>query len=436
MTITSPLVTAALTPADADRYLTGGVNSANRRIGPRFVAVGSEGAEFSVADGRTFVDYHAGFGPLLLGHRHPRVDDAVFRTLQRLDLIGAGVTDVEIEAARRVVEAVPSAEKVVFTNSGSEATYSAIRLARAVTGRRKLIKFQGCYHGWHDAVALNVITPSAGMGAHDPLSAGSSAAELGDTVVCRFNDLGSVEAALATHDGDVAAVIVEPIPHNIGAVLPLPGFLAGLRSLTQKHGAILIFDEVITGVRHGLGGFQAVEDVMPDLTCLGKAVANGYPAAAIAGPEALMSEFGTAGGPVFLAGTFNGHPASMAAVTATLDLLKEPGHYEHMFALGARMRAELQQIAGSHGHTAYVSGYGSVFVLYFLADRPDSYDDLLRNDDRLFVAFQEKMIDRGHYVFPQSLKRSHISLAHTTAHVDRFLEDADVVLEELARDAV
>jgi glutamate-1-semialdehyde 2,1-aminomutase len=299
-----------------------------------------------------------------------------------------------------------------------------------VTGRRKLVKFQGCYHGWHDAVARNVISTADKVGALDPLSAGSSPAELADTIVCRFNDLDDVARAL--DGGDVAAIIVEPIQHNIGAVMPVPGFLQGLRDLTTSHGALLIFDEVITGIRHGLGGYQAVAGVRPDLTCLGKALANGYPAAALGGSAALLDEFGTAGGPVFFAGTFNGHPAAMAATIATLEVLAEGDVLDQMFARGERVRRELQQLARGHGLTATAAGFGSVFVLYFLGRAPTSFDDLLENDASAYVAFHRGLIDRGHFLFPMNLKRSNVSAAHSDSDIDRLLADADHVLKGIA----
>lgn len=416
----------------AQRVIPGGVNSSLRRLCPGYAITGADGQYLHTADGRTLVDYHAAFGPLVLGHRHPAVEAAAAKALETVDLVGVGVTELEVEAAERIVAHVPSAEKVVFTNSGSEATYSAIRLARAVTGRRKLIKFQGCYHGWHDSVALNVISPAERIGSHDPLSAGSSPAELADTLVCRFNDLASVQEAFASCDGGPAAVIVEPIQHNIGAVLPQPGFLEGLRELCTRSGALLIFDEVITGIRHGLGGFQAACGVMPDLTCLGKALANGYPVAALAGPAALMDQLGTAGGPVFFAGTFNGHPASMAAICATIDTLLEEGVLAQIFDLGERVRSGLAQLARRHRLDACVSGYGSVFVLYFTAAVPTCYEDLLANDADRYVAFHQGLIDRGHFLLPMNLKRSNVSAAHTTRDIEQLLDDADGVLARLA----
>src|SRR5437879_6536346 len=246
--------------ARARRVIPGGVNSGQRLVPglEDLVVVSTAGATFTDSRGRTFTDYHSAFGPPLLGHNDPDVDAAMSREQARNDLMGIGVTPLEIELAERIVEHVPSVERVLLTATGSEATFHAIRLARTATGRSSIIKFQGCYHGWHDSVALNVISPAARVGGLDPLSAGSLPQVLNETIVCRFNDLDGVQAAFSSHPGEIAAVILEPIAHNIGAVLPQRGFLTGLRELTRQSCALLIFDEVITGYRHGLGGYQQV----------------------------------------------------------------------------------------------------------------------------------------------------------------------------------
>ena len=306
-------------------------------------------------------------------------------------LMGVGVTPVEIELAERLVDVVPSLEKVLLTATGSEATFHALRVARAATGRRHVIKFQGCYHGWHDAVAMNVISPAERVGGKDPLSQGILPEVLDATIVCRFNDADEVERALTDHD--VAAIILEPIPHNIGAVLPKPGFLERLRELATKHGTVLVFDEVITGFRHGLGGYQAIAGVTPDLTTLGKAMANGWPVSALGGKAELMDLFSTTPGqPAFFAGTFNGHPATTAAALATLDKLQREPVHEHVFALGERTREGLRALYARLGVPVVVAGFGSVFVTYFLEGPVESYDDLLRNDVDLFVGYRRELM--------------------------------------------
>src|SRR5919204_2844288 len=282
--------------ARAAAVIPGGVNSGQRRVPglEELVIALTSGATFTDGEGNTYTDYHAAFGPPLLGHNDPDVDAAVAATATSVGLMGVGVTQVEIELAERLVELVPSVEKVLLTETGSEATFHAIRVARAATGRRHIVKFQGCYHGWHDSVAMNVISTAENIGRRDPLSQGGIPEVTEATIVCRFNDADDVERALRDHD--VAAVILEPIPHNIGAVLPQPGFLERLRELCDAHGTVLIFDEVITGFRHALGGYQSIAGVTPDLTTLGKAMGNGWPISALGGTAELMDLFSTTPG--------------------------------------------------------------------------------------------------------------------------------------------
>jgi glutamate-1-semialdehyde 2,1-aminomutase len=418
-------------PADATRSLAdrasaaipGGVNSGQRRVPglEGLVVAATSGATFTAADGTTYTDYHAAFGPPLLGHGDPDVDAAVATTAAEVGNMGVGVTPVEIELAERLVAHLPSLEKVLLTATGSEATFHALRLARTVTGRRHVVKFQGCYHGWHDAVAMNVISPAERVGTKDPLSQGILPEVLDATIVLPFNDAEAVEQAIRDHD--VAAVILEPIPHNIGAVLPKPGFLERLRELTERSGTVLVFDEVITGFRHGLGGYQEIAGVTPDLTALGKAMANGWPVSALGGKAELMDLFSTTPGqPAFFAGTFNGHPPTAAAALATIEKLEREPVHEHVFRLGQRARTELQALYDRLGVPAVVSGFGSVFVSYFLDGAVERYDDLLANDVDLFVGYRHELMRHGIFELPLNLKRSHFSYAHTDADVDRLLE--------------
>jgi glutamate-1-semialdehyde 2,1-aminomutase len=403
--------------------IPGGVNSGQRRVPglEDLVVTRTSGATFTDAEGRTFTDYHAAFGPPLLGHNDPDVDAAVAAVAAGVDNMGVGVTPVEIEVAERIVTHVPSIEKVLLTATGSEATFHALRLARVATGRRHVIKFQGCYHGWHDAVAMNVISPAERVGQKDPLSQGILPEVLDATIVLPFNDAGAVEQALVDHD--VAAIILELIPHNIGAVLPAPGFVERLRELATAHGTVLVFDEVITGFRHGLGGYQAVLGIEPDLTTLGKAMANGWPVSALGGKAELMELFSTTPGrPAFFAGTFNGHPAMAAAALATIEKLEREPVHEHVFRLGERARSELQALYDRLGVSAVVAGFGSVFVSYFLEGPVERYDDLLRNDVDLFVGYRRELMRDGIFELPLNLKRSHLSYAHTDADVDRLVE--------------
>jgi len=268
---------------------------------------------------------------------------------------------------------------------------------------------------------MNVISPAERVGQKDPLSQGILPEVLDATIVCRFNDADQVAQALEQYD--VAAIILELIPHNIGAVMPQPGFLERLRELATKHGTVLVFDEVITGFRHGLGGYQAIAGVTPDLTTLGKAMANGWPVSALGGKAELMDLFSTTPGrPAFFAGTFNGHPATTAAALATIEKLEREPVHEHVFRLGERARTELQSLYDRIGVPAVVAGFGSVFVSYFLEGPVVSYDDLLRNDVELFTGYRRELMKDGIFELPLNLKRSHFSYAHTDDDVDRLLE--------------
>jgi len=421
----------------AEQVIPGGVNTSLRRISPPLVFTRARGAVMTDADGNDFLDYHAAFGPIILGHNFPAVNQHVQEVMEQIDLTGVGTTTIEIELARKICEHIPSAEKVLFCNSGSEATYAAVRLARAVTGRKKIIKFQGCYHGWHDYLAMNVITPREKLGMKDPLSAGSLEGALKETLVCEFNNLEDVAQAVQNNRGEVAAMILEPVPHNIGCVLPQPGFLQGLRELTRENGIILIFDEVITGFRHSLGGYQKLCGVVPDLTTLGKAMANGYPIAAVCGKRELMDQFNTReGGCAFFAGTYNGHPFACAAAAATIEVMEKQAVHDHVFRLGEKMRQGLKEILQHLKIKATVAGFGSIFLIYFLEGPIYNYADLLRNDQDLFVSYRRKLIDRGIFQMPMNLKRSHISFSHTDEDIERTLQASEEVLSTLAVSSV
>jgi glutamate-1-semialdehyde 2,1-aminomutase len=398
------------------------------------IPVKASGAYIYDADGKSYIDYNAAFGPPLLGRAHPLVNRRVADAITAFDNVGVGVSILEITLARKLVQHVPSINKVLLCNSGSEATYHALRLSRAVTRRDKIIKFQGCYHGFHDSVATNVITPESKLGSLAPLSAGSLNDTLQKTIVCDFNDLESVETAIQKNSGQIAAIILEPIPHNIGCVLPQPGFLEGLRKLATQHGIILIFDEIITGFRHGLGGYQAICGVLPDLTTLGKAIANGFPIAAIGGRADLMDRFNThPQGDVFFAGTFNGHPVGCAAALATIEILEDPATYEHLFTLGERMRHGLRNIMDRHDVRSTVAGFGSVFLTYFLDGPIYSYRDLLRNNADLFVEYRRRLVEKGIFKLPMNLKRNHISLSHTPEDIAKTLQTCDDTIAELKK---
>jgi glutamate-1-semialdehyde 2,1-aminomutase len=411
--------------AEARKYIPGGINTSIRNLDPLVVFERARGSRLWDADGNEYIDYHAAFGPIILGHAYPAVDARVTQTIREIDLIGAGTTELEIQLARKICEHVPSADLVHFCNSGSEATYNAVRLSRAVTGRKKIVKFQGCYHGWHDYLCMNVISPREKIGSYDLASAGMLPEAVENTLVLTFNSVEELERAFAQHRGEIAAVILEPIPHNIGCVLPRTEFLQALRELTRQHGSILIFDEVITGFRHGLGGYQKVCGVTPDLTTLAKSIANGYPCAAICGRKQYMERFTTAGGDVFFAGTYNGHPVGMAAGLATIEELEDGSVHERIFRLGDQARKGLQDILQRRGVRAHATGFGSVFVVYFREPGVENYTDLLENDNQADLAFRRGLVERGSFVLPLSLKRAHISASHTEADINLLLEHAE-----------
>ncbi len=414
----------------ARRVIPGGVNSINRLLPWPFVAVQAHGAYFKDAEGRDYLDYHAAFGPIILGHNHPQVNAAVRDIMQQIDIIGIGVTEQEILLAEAINHHVPSAERVLLTNSGSEATYAALRLARGVTGRNKIVKFQGTYHGWHDSVLMNVISPPERIGQRDLLSLGMSPGVVDDTIVLPFNDIEAISDLLQLRGDEIAAVLVEVIPHNIGCVLPRPEFLQALRQRCSNHGVLLIFDEVITGFRHDLGGYQRIAGVTPDLSTFAKAMANGYPIAALVGRAEYMDRFGPGGG-IFFAGTYNGHPVGVAAALATIAILEDGNVHRHCASLAKRAAEGIQSIADELGMPMQVALFGSVFVPYFFTGPVESYTDLLKNDTQADITFRRTMCEHGIFMLPTAIKRNHVSAAHTIEDIDRTIETARKVLRSL-----
>ncbi|MDE2777579.1 MAG: aspartate aminotransferase family protein [Chloroflexota bacterium] len=414
---------AAVTP--------GGVNSGTRGLDAPIVWAQADGANLYDADGRQYLDYHAAFGPIILGHNHPAVNQAVAQAMTQVDLTGVGTTELEIRLAEKVIEHVPSAEMALIFGSGTEATYLAQRLARAVTRRKKLVKFQGCFHGWHDYLLMNIISAPDKIGHKDPASAGMLPEAIENTIVLPFNDSEALEQSVKTQGDDIAAIILEPIPHNIGCVMPKMEFVETLRRLCDQHGIILIFDEVITGFRHGLGGYQAELSILPDLTTMAKAIANGYPCAVLAGRRELMMRFSSAGGDVFVGGTYNGHPVATSAALATIAELEDGTVHERIFRLGGKARRGLQEIADRLDIDMTVAGYGSVFVPYFMSGAITRYADLLRNNTEADTTFRREMVKRGIFMLPLAMKRNHISAAHTDADIDRTLNVAEDALKQM-----
>jgi glutamate-1-semialdehyde 2,1-aminomutase len=419
---------------NASLVTPGGVNTARRKIDPPMCLRRGQGAYVEDLDGNRYIDFHAAYGAILLGHCDPRVNDLVKSTIDEQVLFGVGTTELEVQVAEKIVEHVPCAEQAVMCGSGSEATFHAIRLARAATGRQKILKFQGHYHGFHDYVLRNVISAPERIGKRDPVSAGMLEAAVDATIVCRYNDSESVREAFAQQGDQIAAVIVEPIAHNSPSIMPADGFLADLRAVCDRYGAVLIFDEIITGFRHHIGGYQAICGVTPDLATLAKAIANGYPVAAVAGKRELMEQYNTtATGKVTFAGTYNGGAVGMAAALATIQTLETEPVHEHLFALGERMREGLREISAELDVPTVVSGYGSLYVMLFMEGPLQSYDDVIRNDKELFVAYRKELVRRGVLEMPENIGRNHISYSHTDQDIDRALEVSREALEATLR---
>jgi glutamate-1-semialdehyde 2,1-aminomutase len=430
--IASDVVSANLAlMEEARRYVPGGLHTSIRMIEPPLCVRRAKGAYLWDEDGKRYIDYHAAFAPVILGHCYPQVVDRVAETIREADLYGVSTTYLELALAKKIVAHLPSIEKVLLCCTGSEATFHAIRLSRAVTGRRKIVKFQGCYHGWHDYVLRNVISEPQLNNAWDPGSAGVLREAVENTLVCRFNSLEEVEQAFARNRREIAAIILEPIPHNVGCILPKQQFLDGLRRICDREEALLIFDEVITGFRHHIGGYQSIARVTPDLTTLGKAIANGFPIAAVGGKARYMDRFNTrAEGDVFFSGTFNGHASCLAAALATVEVLETDEVHRHIYRLGDKMREGLAEIVRRRGYPCTVAGFGSVYTLYFMAGRAIvNFDDLLANDKALYVRYRQELMRRGVFEIPMNLKRNHLSYSHTDEDVEFSLAAAEESLQ-------
>jgi glutamate-1-semialdehyde 2,1-aminomutase len=417
----------------ARQVIPGGVDSPVRAFGavggaPRFVAR-ARGAHLWDADGNRYVDYVGSWGPMILGHADPGVLRAVRAALRHGTSFGAPC-ELETELAQRVVAAVPSIERVRFVSSGTEATMSALRLARAATGRSRILKFEGCYHGHADALLVAAGSGVATLGI--PGSPGVPEAFTALTVTAPYNDLGAVSDAFARWKGEIACVIVEPVAGNMGLVLPEPGFLAGLRELCTRAGALLVFDEVMTGFRVARGGAQERFGVTPDLTCLGKVVGGGLPAAAYGGPAALLDRMAP-DGPVYQAGTLSGNPLAMAAGCATLDRLAKRGVYARLEQT-AQALADGLAAAARHGGVPFTaSAIGGMFGFFFHAGPVRDFAAAKKADADAFRTFFAAMLEAGVYLAPSPFEAGFVSLAHRPADVSATLRAARAAFEKVAQ---
>jgi len=399
---------------EARRLMPGGVSSpvrAMRSVGrdhPLFLRRGA-GGEVWDADGNRYVDWVQSWGPLIAGHAHPDVVAAVTAAAEDGTSFGAP-TELELELAREVCAAVPSLEQVRFVSSGTEAVMSAVRLARAHTGRAKILKFAGGYHGHADALLAQAGSGLATLGI--PSSPGVPATVTADTLVCEYNDLDAVRAVAVRHGDDLAAILVEPVAGNMGVVPPRPGFLEGLRTVCNGTGALLVMDEVITGFRVGYGGGQERLAVRADLTCLGKIVGGGLPAAAFGGGAAIMGRLAPEGD-VYQAGTLSGNPLAMAAGLATLALLREPGAYDRLETTAAALEAGLRR------DDVTVNRVGAMLTAFFHPGPVRSFADAAASDTERFARFHAHMLAHGVYIAPSQFEALMPSLAHTTEQVER-----------------
>jgi glutamate-1-semialdehyde 2,1-aminomutase len=398
--------------AASQRVIPGGVNSpvrAFRGVGgtPRFIARG-EGAWLVDADGHRYVDLVLSWGPLILGHAHPDVLEAIVGAAGRGTTFGAP-TELELRLAERVVATFPAMEMVRFVSSGTEATMSAVRLARAATGRDLLLKFDGCYHGHADHLLAAAGSGVATLGLPD--SPGVTAAAVGDTLVASFNDLAAVEELFQARGEKIAAVLVEPVPGNMGVVPPVSGFLHGLRALTRRYGSLLIFDEVMTGWRVHPRGAQVLYGIEPDLTCLGKVVGGGLPAAAYGGRRDLMERIAPAG-PVYQAGTLSGNPLAMAAGLATLDQLARPGTWERAETFARDVSHAIERRAREANVPVTVQRVGTMFTPFFTAEPVRDFAAARRTDRAGYNAFFHSMLDGGVYLPPSAFESGFTSAIH------------------------
>jgi glutamate-1-semialdehyde 2,1-aminomutase len=402
---------------EAQNYLPGGVDSpvrAFKAVGgtPPFIVRG-RGSRLYDADGNEFIDYVGSWGPLVLGHAHPRVVEAIKKAAERGTSFGAP-TEGETTLARMISQAMPSMEMLRFVNSGTEAAMAALRLARAFTKRDKIIKFAGGYHGHGDELLVKGGSGLATLGIPD--SPGVPASHTQNTLVVPYNDIEAVRQVFEHYPNEIAAVIVEPVAANMGVILPQPGFLASLRKLTSECGALLIFDEVITGFRVAYGGAQALYKITPDLTCLGKIIGGGLPVGAYGGRREVMQMVAPLG-PVYQAGTLSGNPLAMSAGIETLKLLQAPGVYKQLEAKSAALEEGIAKAAAESGVSLYISRIASLLTAFFSASPVTDYESAKCSDTSLFAAFFRELLSQGIYWPPSPFEAAFVSLPHSEGDI-------------------
>jgi glutamate-1-semialdehyde 2,1-aminomutase len=418
--------------ARARKAIPGGVSSpvrAFKAVGgsPPFISR-AQGARVFDEDGNAYIDYVGSWGPMILGHAHPAVVEAVREATARGTSFGAPCAG-EVELAERVVRHVPSVDQIRFVSSGTEATMSALRVARGFTGRSKILKFDGCYHGHADSLLVSAGSGVATLGI--PGSPGVPEGTVADTLVVPFNDIAALERAVSGHGADLAAVIVEPVCGNMGTVAPQPGYLEALREITRGNGTVLVFDEVMTGFRLALGGAQERYGVTPDMTCLGKILGGGLPAAAYGGRADIMATVAPEG-PVYQAGTLSGNPLAMAAGRAILDLLTEPGLYEKLEATSATLAEGLVRAAQEAGVEVTVNRVGSMVTVFFCPGPVTDFASARTSDTARFGRFFHGMLERGVALPPAQFEAAFASLAHGSEEIEATLKAAAEAFAEVA----
>jgi len=414
-----PVTRSHLAFVEAQRYFPGGVNSpvrAFRAVGgePPVIAQG-RGSRVIDVDGREYIDYVGAYGPLILGHAHPKVVAAVQRAAAAGLSFGMP-TELETNLAQRISRSMPSMEMMRFVSSGTEAAMSAIRLARAYTGRDLLLKLEGCYHGHADALLVKAGSGVATLGI--PGSAGVPGGTAATTLVAPYNDIAALERLLQHFSGEIAALILEPVAANMGVVPPMPGYLEAARALTERDGALLIFDEVITGFRVGPGGAQAIWGVQPDLTCLGKVIGGGMPVGAYGGRAEIM-EYVAPLGSMYQAGTLSGNPIAMSAGIATLDALAAPGTYEELERKGALLESAVRQATARAEIPAQINRVGSVLTAFFAEAPVTDYATALASDTARYARVHGRLLERGVFVAPSQFEAAFLSLAHTDEDIEQ-----------------
>lgn len=418
----------------AQRHIPGGVNSPVRAFGsvggiPRFFTKG-EGPYVWDADGKRYIDYVGSWGPLILGHAHPAVVEAVERAARNGLSFGAP-TEAEIDLADLLCDMLPSMQQVRLVSSGTEATMSAIRLARGFTGRNKLVKFEGCYHGHADSLLVKAGSGLLTFG--NPSSAGVPEGVANDTIVLPYNDVAALETLFAVSGSEIAAIIVEPVAGNMNLITASPAFVAAMRSLTEQHGALLIYDEVMTGFRVGLQCAQGLHGITPDLTTLGKVIGGGMPLAAFGGRADIMAKMAPLG-PVYQAGTLSGNPLSVAAGMATLQEIRKLGFFEELSTRTRQLTDGFNSLGKELNIPFCAQSVGGMFGLYFSAEAPQSYSDVMQSDKNRFNRFFHAMLDGGIYFAPSAFEAGFVSASHTNLLVAETMQKARKCLLSLAED--